>query len=249
MSDGISQFTDFLHSVGLPPSDPSVIVDDDDPRYYHIDGDKKGYKKASYALASDDGFFFGWVCNLRTGDVHNWHTKAKRGWDAEQKAEHKIKMEAAKKRREEKRKADAIASREEAARIWADASKEGSSPYLERKGVAMRGVRYDGDTLIVPMYRDGEMVSVQRILADGVKLFLKNSDHVGAYFSIGRDVSTIAICEGVANGQVVHNATGWAVICAFNAGNLKPVAKAIRAKYPDARIVIAADNDHEATGS
>lgn len=247
MSEGIKQFTDFLQSVGLQPSDPSVIQDDDEPRYYHIEGDKRGYKKASYALASDDGFYYGWACNLRTGEVHNWHTKAKRGWSADEKAEHKRKMEYARKKQAEQREDQKRQSREEAARIWAAGAKSGSSPYLERKGIKLKGVRYDGDTLLVPMWRDGKIVSVQRIAGDGGKLFLKHSDHVGAYFSIKGDLGRIAICEGVATGQVVHDATGWSVIVAFNAGNLKPVAKSIRAKYLDAVIVFAADDDHETT--
>ena len=41
----------------------------------------------------------------------------------------------------------------------------------------------------------------------------------------------------------LHLATGWRVVVAFNAGNLVSVAKAIRAKYPEAEIVIGADND------
>src|SRR5699024_5370404 len=41
----------------------------------------------------------------------------------------------------------------------------------------------------------------------------------------------------------IHEATGHAVAVAFNAGNLKPVAEALRAKYPALEIVIAADND------
>lgn len=247
MSDGIKQFTEFLQSVGLPPSDPGVIQDDDTARYYHIEGDKPTYRKAGYGLASDGDFYYGWACDMRTGQVHNWHTKSKRSWDADEKAEYKRKMERAKKQREQALKDAKEASRSEAKTIWNGAAKSGSSPYLDRKGIALKGVRYDGDTLLVPMWRDGELVSVQRIMADGVKLFLKGSDHVGSYFSIKGDMDKIAICEGVATGQVVHNATGFSVIVAFNAGNLKPVAKSIRAKYPDAVIVIAADNDHEAT--
>ena len=33
-------------------------------------------------------------------------------------------------------------------------------------------------------------------------------------------------------------------LVAFDARNLKPVAEAIKKQYPDAAIVIAADNDH-----
>lgn len=40
-------------------------------------------------------------------------------------------------------------------------------------------------------------------------------------------------------------ATGYAVVVAFNAGNLEPVAKAMRQKYPAARLIVAADDDYK----
>ncbi|MEJ8813380.1 toprim domain-containing protein [Variovorax ureilyticus] len=42
----------------------------------------------------------------------------------------------------------------------------------------------------------------------------------------------------------MHEATNDAVAVAFNSGNLEPVARALRAKYPSLPIVIAADDDH-----
>ncbi|GAH13814.1 unnamed protein product, partial [marine sediment metagenome] len=41
----------------------------------------------------------------------------------------------------------------------------------------------------------------------------------------------------------IYKATTEAVAIAFDAGNIKPVAIAIKQKYPDLEIVIAADND------
>lgn len=35
------------------------------------------------------------------------------------------------------------------------------------------------------------------------------------------------------------------MVAAFDAGNLEPVAVALREKYPDAQIAILADNDHQ----
>jgi len=51
------------------------------------------------------------------------------------------------------------------------------------------------------------------------------------------------VCEGYATGATIHEATGLAVIVAFDAGNLLPVARFFREKKPDWLIVIAADND------
>ena len=51
------------------------------------------------------------------------------------------------------------------------------------------------------------------------------------------------IAEGFATGASIHEATGHAVAVAFNAGNLKAVAQALRAKFPTLRLIVAADDD------
>jgi putative DNA primase/helicase len=62
---------------------------------------------------------------------------------------------------------------------------------------------------------------------------------------IGKVVdNTIILVEGYATGASVHQATGQAVLVSFDAGNLKPVAELVRAKRPDMKIIIAADDDH-----
>ncbi len=71
----------------------------------------------------------------------------------------------------------------------------------------------------------------------------------GCYFSIGKPDGRVLIAEGFATGASVHEATGDAVAVAFNAGNLKPVAKILRAKFPDAHITVCADNDTKTEGN
>jgi len=247
MSETVQEFITAMRNAGVGPSSADDIIADDAARYYHVDGDKPRTKKGSYRLSDDDGFGFGWFYNHRTGENTNWHSKSKRKLSDDDKAEYKARLAASKKRREEQRKEDGIAAQAEAATIWARSDRTGTSSYLERKGVVLRGVRYDGGNVVVPIWRDGVMVAVQQIMPDGFKLFLKGSDHMGGYFSIKGSMDTIAICEGVSTAASVSMATGWSVIASFNAANLKAVAVAIRAKYPDARIVIAGDNDHEAT--
>ncbi|MDR0581073.1 MAG: DUF927 domain-containing protein [Holosporaceae bacterium] len=67
----------------------------------------------------------------------------------------------------------------------------------------------------------------------------------GCYFVIGNleNSEQIFICEGYAIGATVHECINLPVVVAFDANGLKPVAKIIRAKYPNAKIVICADND------
>jgi putative DNA primase/helicase len=101
--------------------------------------------------------------------------------------------------------------------------------------------------LIVPLYQNGELVSLQFIHPDGKKYLLssgKGGRKKGSYYTIGDCKSdTIYICEGYATGASVHEATGQTVIIAVDAGNLRPVAKQLRKKYPNAKIVFCSDND------
>ncbi|MFZ2650461.1 MAG: DUF927 domain-containing protein [Burkholderiaceae bacterium] len=140
-----------------------------------------------------------------------------------------------------------------AAQLWAQASEQGESPYLVRKGVRGHGVRYGpGAVLLVPL-RDaaGQLYNVQTIKpqkpADGVpeKLFLNGGRKSGLWHWIGNpeEAPALLIAEGYATAASVHEATGRPVAVAFDAGNLAPVAKAVRKAYPAALIVLCADND------
>ena len=71
----------------------------------------------------------------------------------------------------------------------------------------------------------------------------------GGPFTIKPMGSTLLICEGYATGATLHESTGHAVAVAFNAGNLKPVAMALRDRYPDFRLILAADNDRHTPGN
>ncbi|WP_343870589.1 toprim domain-containing protein, partial [Caenispirillum bisanense] len=74
------------------------------------------------------------------------------------------------------------------------------------------------------------------------------AEKVGLYHPIDPDrmlgVGPTIIAEGYATAASLHTATGRPVVVAFDAGNLKPVAEALRAKYPSADLIIAADDDH-----
>lgn len=56
-------------------------------------------------------------------------------------------------------------------------------------------------------------------------------------------VTILGVAEGYATAATAHEATGFPVAVAFDAGNLLPVAKALRGKYPQARIVVFGDDD------
>ena len=91
--------------------------------------------------------------------------------------------------------------------------------------------------------------SLQFIGADGEKRFLTGGRVSGCYFLIGEPDGALCIAEGYATGASIHEATGTAVAVAFNAGNLLAVARALRTKFPDLRLIICADDDASTPGN
>lgn len=136
---------------------------------------------------------------------------------------------------------------EEAARQWAEASPEGSSDYLIRKGVANHGGRFAPDgALLLPM-RDaaGELHNLQRIAPDGEKRFLPGGRKMGTLHVIGdpQAATCLLVAEGYATAASVHEATARPVVVAWDAGNLAHVVRALRGRYPELRIALAGDDD------
>src|SRR3546814_20613121 len=68
------------------------------------------------------------------------------------------------------------------------------------------------------------------------------------YTTLFRSNGPFIVCEGYSTGASLLKITGRPVVIAFNAGNLELVATALREKYPDARMAIAADDDHKLEG-
>jgi len=127
--------------------------------------------------------------------------------------------------------------------------------YLVRKGVKSYGIRQEGGNLLIPV-RDigGDLHGLQTIKPDGFKIFASGSAVAGNLFLVGFVIDgsvtvNILIAEGYATAATLHEATGFPVVVAFNAGNLKPVAEVMRARYPKATIIICADDDQRREGN
>jgi len=112
--------------------------------------------------------------------------------------------------------------------------------------------------LLVPIRDTKKRVhSLQAIFAGKAmggrdKDFLSGGAKEGLFYSIGKPQEVehrgeqrkvILIGEGYATMASAHEATGHACIVAFDAGNLVPVARAIRRSFPDALLVFVSDND------
>ena len=100
--------------------------------------------------------------------------------------------------------------------------------------------------------RDGsELHRLQFIGIKGDKRFLIGGRVAGCYLSIGdvNGATALCICEGFATGASIHEATGYPVVVAFNAGNLLPVAKAMRKRFPELHLIVCGDDDTKMPGN
>jgi putative DNA primase/helicase len=190
--------------------------------------------------------------NWRTGESHTWRsdqyqrlTKTER-----QRIDRQIRQAEARRKRELEAGYQQVAKQasEDIKRFYPATA---DHPYLLEKGILPHGALIDGqNVLIITMYYKGKIVSYQRIypmrLPDGTnKRFLKGGRKKGCYHPIGnKGKGDLGICEGFATGASIHEATGDDVVVAFDAGNLLPVAKAMRDKYPDRKIILWADDDY-----
>jgi putative DNA primase/helicase len=134
-----------------------------------------------------------------------------------------------------------------------------SHPYLEAKSVQPFGElreSYRGELLLPLRDLNGELHSLQFIAPDKCyegernKTFLAGGRVSGCFFTLAdKPDGPLVICEGYATGSSIHEATGHAVICAMNSGNLLEVAKAARERWPQREIIVAADNDQFTDGN
>lgn len=177
------------------------------------------------------------------------------GLSDSQRAEIQRRAAAAARQAEQARIDLAAEAARRAAEIWSKLPESGASPYLDHKGVRAFGLRFSRGSLVIPLRRaDNTLVGLQFIDQDGGKRFLTGTAKAGAFHLLGDPGEAprlIGIAEGYATAATVHLArrTQWPVAVAFDAGNLKPVALALRARWPEALIVILADDDRATPGN
>lgn len=269
-TDAIEKFRDAMAERGIVTRDD--IIPDGKLHRIRVDGDKKGQRNGWYILHCDEKPAGAFGCNRRYGNDQKftWTAKATKPLTPAERRELRERMERQKLEREAAERARHAAAATLAQQIWDSAEECTQHPYLTKKCIKSHGLRVgvwekvNPDTgevrviskraLLIPI-RDTkkrihslQAIFPSKVMGDRDKDYLKDGAKEGLFYSFGKPLTVdgklvIVICEGYATGASIHEATGHAIIVAFDAGNLLPVARVIRERFPDALIIMAADND------
>ena len=264
-------FQGAITAAGLAP--PDIIIADGKIHRFTTNG-KRGDDAGWYILHLDNmpaGSFGNW----REGRTETWCSIERNAQTPEQQLQYATLLKSMQNARHRAKKAEHDSAAEIAQTIWAaatpidDAAAHG---YLVKKGTQPHGARLidtaaarahcvklsyslSGPLLVIPMRNAaGELRSLQFITDDGTKRPLTGGEKQGCFYLIDKPDSAVQgaiviVCEGFATGASIHEATGQPVAVAFDAGNLEAVAKSVCKLYPDAVLIVAADDDHQTEGN
>ena len=238
-SKNIQDFRLAIVNAGITP--PDQIIDDGKLHRFPTN-EKNGNKDGWYVLHSDgvpNGQFGCW----RAGIESSWKADLGRPYTAEELERLKEQSANISAQRQVEQKEAQLRAKS----IWDKATEPIDHPYIVKKGIRPYIARQYMGTLVIPLYQEKEMTSLQFINKDSQKQFLKGGTVSGSYCEIGTIVepTPICICEGYATGATIHEATAYPVIVAFNAGNLSKIAKIIKTQYPNFDLIIAGDDDFQ----
>lgn len=244
-----AQVLEAMYKAGIAPARNMRLAIDGALHRYAVEGDKQTETSGAYVI-HPDGHPAGFIQSWRHGVDMKWRFDLE-ALDADlykrcKTPEFKKQAEAAQKKREaERKKAQVSASEDARVRFEAAASAPDDHPYLVKKHVPNYGLKCQGDALLVPLRNvQGEFASMQSIYPDGTKRYFPGAPMGESFFSIGLDQDgPILLCEGYATGATLYELTGHTVICTMSCHNLMNCAPVFRKKYPDRKILVAADDD------
>ncbi|MEZ5450316.1 MAG: toprim domain-containing protein [Thiolinea sp.] len=246
----VEGFKQFAQGYGLPI--PEISADGKIHRF-QVEGDKRGtrngwYVYFSYPVAA------GAVGSWKTGESFTWCAKSTKHLTyAEREALRRQYQQARDQRAREHEQEQQAAAIKARAILQKATPAQADHAYLLRKRMPADGLKVYKDSILAEL-RDihGTLHSLQFIKPDGGKFFLSNGRIKGVFHTFGslEDSPVIYLAEGLATAATVHHWKQAPVLAAMNAGNLLPVALAVRQEYPTVQLVIAADNDrHNPAGN
>jgi putative DNA primase/helicase len=246
VSDAVMAFIAAMEAHGVAPAEPiaKALLGGGIIRF-QVQGDRPG-RRNGWAVFHADWIPAGaFGCNKR-GIRRKWRAAGvQRRFTAAERAEHRLRRNVQEAERQREREALHAAAAERAEQMLKQAGPaDPQHLYLLKKRVPGEGFAQAGNILLAPM-RDamGKLWNVQRIYPNGSKLFLKGGRTNGLMWCVGDPDGLICIGEGAGTMAAVRRATGHAVVAAFSAKNLEPVARAIASRWADCQLVICADDD------
>lgn len=248
--DPIPGFTDFCKTQGLVVDH---IIDDGEIHRVPHQSSKKGSLDGWYIMHTSGKIPVGICGSWKAPEFQStWVAETGRTLTFQERADHLKWVEEVKEKQAIAKKANQEKAAERATSevsAYADASPD--HPYLQRKRVQPHGIKVDGaGSLVVPIFnKDGEVVSHQRITADGAKKYLGGGEVKSCFYELRGNRKVVFVGEGFATCASVFEATGYTVFVAFDCGNLPRVAKVAKEMFPGAKIVMAADNDQFTDGN
>lgn len=228
---------DFMESCGLPVQNDPIL--DGTIHRYSSRREKQADKSEWYVGFCDNDFIYCTFGTWRNGTQQFTY----RSWEtSEVPVDIKERMEAAHSAAVEEVERLRIQAIETAYRILQESSEVTNHPYLERKRVAVEKVRQWNTHLIIPIYDiDDNLISIQKIDANGEKRFLQGAKVSGGMLMLGEPSDRILVAEGYATAKSLRDATGLTVVIGFSAHNLPVVGRMLVNKYPDSSIELCAD--------
>ncbi len=246
-----ASFASAMRDLGLKPTGQHPIMDGK-PHRIPVEGEKGGRESGRY-VGYLDGHPAGHIKNYKSGVDTPWKLEGVTiapEESARMRAEFEAKAEA--------RAADRAATFDATARRVSRHAERllpvvEATPYMVAKGIGpAEGALTDRDgktTYLPAIDTAGRQWTMQYIRDDGSKRFAKDSLKEGNFHVAGGNlealdkVPVIIIGEGYATVRTIGDEVGHATVAAFDSGNLKPVAVALRQRYPDKPILIAGDDD------
>lgn len=248
--DSTSVFLEAIRSTGLEPP-PSL----EPGRIHRFPGfGKSPGNRAAWCILFED---------LQAGCFGDWSSGIAETWRADRAQYFSPQELAALSKRAREAQLAATQARQtrqleaagHAARIWASAvAAPPDHPYLERKRVCPHGARVHGAALCLPVTDFfGNLHSLQFISATGGKKLLSGGRKQGCFIPVSDALpqpARVIICEGWATGCTLDETeSGAMVLAAIDAGNLGPVARMARCRWPATELVVAGDDDRLTEGN
>lgn len=174
---------------------------------------------------------------------------------AEQAAALRKRLTEDRRRADEAMKRQHRAAADRANATWSKLATTGAADYLDSKSVGAYGLRFtpNGSAVLPLLDTAGRIHGLQFLRTTAAarqarrpakEFWPAGLAKKGHFHLVGPAPNWIVlVAEGYATAATLHMATGHPVAVAFDAGNLLPVAEALRKRYKQARILVCADDD------